>query len=190
MKNRAQIKEQLRKKYLTIRSSLSREESEGLSERIIQHVIRLPEFQQAETIHTYIPLAKNREVDTVGLLEHCFKEKKTVVVPKMEANGLMSHHKISSTDQLSENRWGILEPDHEDEISVSDINCIIVPMVAGDHQKNRIGYGKGYYDRFLGAVKTFHIGLTYNCTLAWKPLPVESFDQPMNRIITETGVIR
>lgn len=190
METRAQVKEQLRKKYLTIRSSLSREESESLSEQIIQHVINLPEFQQADTIHTYIPLIKNREVDTFGLLEHCFKEKKTIAVPKMEGNGLMSHHKISSAEQLSENQWGILEPDHEDELSISDIDCIIVPMVAGDHRKNRIGYGKGYYDRFLGAVKTFRIGLTYNCTLAWKSLPVESFDQPMDRIITETVVIR
>lgn len=183
-------KDELRKKYLSIRGSLSEQEVESKSEKIVQQLVSSDPFKKAETVHSYLPITKNREVNTLEFVEHCIAHGKTVVIPKVGADQQMSHHVLNSFEELKTNSWGVAEPIHPNPISVSEIDLVIVPMVCGDRYRNRIGYGKGFYDRFLSQTDAFKIGLLYNCTLTDQKIPVEDFDQKPDWLISEKEIIR
>lgn len=184
------IKDELRKKYLATRRSLSEQEVESKSEKIIQQLISTEPFKKAATVHSYLPIKKNREVNTLNFVEHCFENDKTVVIPKVEGDQQMSHHVLNSFEDLKTNKWGVAEPTRPNPVSITQIDLVIVPMVCGDRNRNRIGYGKGFYDRFLSQTDAFKIGLLYNCTLIDQKIPVEDFDQKPDWLITETEIIR
>lgn len=179
-------KEQLRNLFLRKRNDLSEKEAEEKSQKIIDRVLKTKEFQFAETIHSYVAIKKNREVDTGRFLEICLQMNKQVVVPKIIGEGQLNHFKIDCLDDLRENNWGVPEPVDGKEISVGELNLVIVPMVAGDRKKNRIGYGAGYYDRFLQRCSAPKIGLLFDCQLYDNALPVEDFDIPLDILITES----
>lgn len=183
-------KKELRGKYLSIRRSLTEQEVALKSEKIIQQLLASDPFQKAETVHSYLPIKNNREVNTLQLVQHCFDTGKIVVIPKVEDENKMSHHILNSFEDLITNKWGVQEPAQPNPISVSEIDLVIVPMVCGDHNRNRIGYGKGFYDRFLSQTDVSKIGLLYNCTLTNNLIPVEDFDQKPDWLITETQIIR
>ncbi|REL38214.1 5-formyltetrahydrofolate cyclo-ligase [Rhodohalobacter sp. SW132] len=185
----AEKKENIRRSFLHVRRSLSEVEHLELSIRIADQLFNQHAFQKADTVHTYVSMEEQREVSTTKIIETCFNMGKRVVVPKMKPNGKLSHHRIKSLDDLYTNEWGVKEPFKEDPVDVSELSLIIVPMAAADFSRNRIGYGKGYYDRFLKNSNSFSVGLCYNCTLSWSSLPVETFDEQPNQVITENKVI-
>lgn len=179
-------KEELRSHFLKKRNNLSGKEVEERSRHIIKRVLKTGEFQVAETIHSYVSIQKNREVDTFRFLETCLQMNKQVVVPKIVGEGQLNHFEIDSLDDLRENSWGVPEPVDGKEISVRELDLVIVPMVAGDRNKNRIGYGAGYYDRFLQSCSVPKMGLLFDCQLYDNTLPVENFDIPLDILITES----
>lgn len=189
MPNPAADKNKLRSVFLTIRRSMTLEEYNIGSEKITHQLFEQLQFKNADTVHTYVSLKNRREVATERIIEKAIELQKRVIVPKMGLNGQLSHHQIFGLDDLEPNKWGVFEPIADRPVKLSDISLIIVPMVGADFQRNRIGYGKGYYDRFLLNSNTFSIGLCFNCTLSWSNLPVEPFDQKPNQIITENKVI-
>lgn len=183
-------KRTIRKASLSVRNSLSVSEVKQKSAKITAQLIEQSYFVDSHTIHIYASIKKNREVFTDHLINASLKLGKKVVVPKMQKGGDLTHHAISSLDDLSVNCWGVPEPENTfQQVHPDELSLVIVPMVAADLRKNRIGYGKGYYDRFLMQTKARRTGLCYNCTLSWIPLPVDSNDQKMDQIITETKVI-
>lgn len=111
---------------------------------------------------------------------------KQVVVPKIMGDGKLEHFEINSLDELRENSLGVPEPLAGKKIFVDNLDLIVVPMVAGDRFKNRIGYGAGYYDRFLQNCPAPKIGLLFDCQLFDGTLPVEEFDIPLDILITES----
>ncbi len=179
-------KEELRNHFLKERKKLSDTEVETKSTEIIHRLLQLHAFQEADIVHSYVPIKKNHEVDTAQLIHHCFDTDKKIVVPKMLEQGKLQHLEIESFDDLKKNSWGIPEPDKGKEISVERLDLIVVPMVAGDRFKNRLGYGQGYYDRFLEKSDAIKIGLLFDCQLFEKKLPVEKFDVPLDILITES----
>lgn len=179
-------KEELRSHFLKKRNALSGTIANEKSQRIINRVLKTKEFQLANIIHSYASIQKKREVDTIRFLETCLQMNKQVVVPKMKEGGRLNHFAIDSLDDLSENSLGIPEPVNGREIPVGDLDLVIVPMVAGDRSKNRIGYGAGYYDRFLQSCSAPKIGLLFDCQLYDNTLPVENFDIPLDILITES----
>ncbi len=183
-------KDELRKKYLSIRSSLSEQEVETKSEKIIRQLLSSEPFKEAAIVHSYLPIKKNREVNTLDVVEHCFENDKIVVIPKVEADQQISHHVLNSFEELKTNNWGVAEPIRPKPVSVAEIDLVVVPMVCGDRNRSRIGYGKGFYDRFLSQTDAFKIGLLYNCTLTDEKIPVEDFDQKPDWLITEKEIIR
>lgn len=189
MSDFSEKKEELRCHFLEERQKLSESEVQIKSQLIVDRLLDLSFFKDAEIVHSYVPITKNNEVDTTRLIEHCLESKKRLVVPKMLADGELKHLEIGSFNDLHENNFGVPEPDHGDEISIECLDLIVVPMVAGDHFKNRIGYGKGYYDRFLDKSSAFTIGLLFDCQLSGKELPVEEFDIPLDTLITESQQI-
>lgn len=184
-----QSKQNLRKYYLSLRKSLSGSFVEEASLSIGKKLLNIEQFKKSEVIHCYVSIPANNEVDTDSIIHHCFRFGKKVILPKVADNGGLTHHPVVSLQHLKPNGWGVPEPETSEEWPTDQIDCIIVPMVAGDRMRNRIGYGKGYYDKFLANVKCFKIGILYDCQLYPKTLPVETFDVKMDIMITEKEVI-
>ncbi|MDZ7719171.1 MAG: 5-formyltetrahydrofolate cyclo-ligase [Balneolaceae bacterium] len=183
-------KEEIRHNFLKKRQNLSSQEVEKKSEQIIKQLLRLKTFRDANVIHSYVSIEKNREVNTKKFIQSSLDMGKQVVVPKIAGEGELQHFKINSLDELRENSLGVPEPSGGREIPIRDLDLIIVPMVAGDLNKNRIGYGAGYYDRFLQNCTAAKVGLLYDCQLYADSLPVEEFDIPLDILITESREIK
>lgn len=184
MTSLAEKKLESRQHHQVIRESLQPDEWRNKSQTIIHRLMSTETFKSSEAVHTYVSMERKREVNTIDFILSCLDAGKEVIVPRIKSKGELMHHKIRSIDALSQNKWGVYEPTRDNEVKLPERLLVIVPMVAGDFQLSRLGYGKGYYDRFLGSVKTTKVGLCFNCNLSWAPLPVESFDIKMDRIIT------
>lgn len=114
---------------------------------------------------------------------------KKVVVPVTNfVDGTLKHVLLSSFDILQENKWGVLEPTSGERVSTEQLELVIVPMVGGDEEGNRMGYGEGFYDRFLSNVSCPKIGLLFEQNVI-DALPVADYDIPLDKIITEQRVI-
>jgi|AntRauTorcE11898_2_1112593.scaffolds.fasta_scaffold05312_4 5-formyltetrahydrofolate cyclo-ligase len=180
----AEQKSSIREHHHAIRRSLRLKEWKKMSAQIVKRTMATKEFKSTNTIHTYVSMEKNREVNTIDIINTCIARGKEVIVPRMKSEGELTHHKITSIDKLIRNKWGVYEPPGDDEVELSDGILVVVPMVAADFKCNRLGYGKGYYDRFLAGINATKIGLCFNGNLSWDPLPVGTFDIKMDKIIT------
>lgn len=188
MKKAAQ-KEKLRKELTERRKSLSNEDCKEKSAFILSSLKTQKEFIEAETVHCYISMSQNKEVDTFELINSMFLKMKRVVVPVVQKeNNSLKHVELVNFNQLEENSWGVLEPVNGIEVPVNELDFIIVPMLGGDRNKNRIGYGKGFYDRFLSQANCPNIGLLFEDCLV-DEIPVEAFDVPLDKLITEEKII-
>ena len=173
------------------RRSLSNFELEEKSDTILNTLFNLSEYQQAECIHCYLSIKKNGEVTTDSIIQNALDNEKKVIVPRVEKGNQLSHHQITGFSQLEENKWGVREPTDNNPADPEAADIIIVPMTGGDRQKNRLGYGKGYYDQFLSGVSSpLKIGLLFDCTLYTSTIPVEDFDIQLDMLITESEIIR
>lgn len=183
-------KSELRKELREMRKSISKGDYETWSANIRDTLIHQPEFKKARTVNCYVSMNSRKEVDTHALIKRMFELGKEVAVPVTNFDdGTLSHFIIDSFYDLEENKWGVMEPQDGEAISVSDFDLVIVPMVGADEEGNRIGYGKGFYDRFLQRVDCPKIGLTFEQNIV-EELPVEPFDIPMDKIITENRIIQ
>lgn len=181
----------LRKRYLAARKELTPNEVYSKSRFIFSNLINTEVYKKAETVHCYVSINRQNEAETRNLIQFMLGEGKVVVVPKMEVNGKLSHYKIRDLEELNENRWGVAEPDGDNSrrADVIEFDLIIVPMVAGDKQKNRLGYGKGYYDRFLSGLNTTKAGLLFDLQLCETKLPTDKYDVKMDMLITESAIL-
>jgi len=182
-------KSQIRQHHHTLRRSLQEKEWRELSSEVIKRLISTEEFKAAGFVHTYVSMAKNREVYTFDLIQTCFDRGKQVIVPRMTQDGKLTHHKITSAKLLSKNEWGVFEPSAENQVDLPDRLLVVVPMVSADFNRNRLGYGKGYYDRFLNGKSSIKFGLCFNFNLSWTTLPSDSFDVKMDKVISDKFII-
>ena len=149
-------KQILRNKYKEIRKNiLNKEEYDQV---IFNKVINLEEYKQSDLILIYVSLKD--EVDTIKLIEYSLEKGKKVAVPKCEGNYMIFYY-ISSLEDLERGNFEILEPKIKEEVSDFNNSICIIPGVLFDKQNNRIGYGRGFYDRFLEKYTGIKIGLTY-----------------------------
>mgnify|MGYP006303390527 CR=1 FL=1 len=184
-----QQKEKFRSKLLEQRESISATEYFGASAAIIERLKDQPEFQSAKTVHSYVSMNKRREVETQELIIEMLSKGKQIVVPVTNIDEhTLNHVHLTSFKDLETNKWGVLEPKSGTEISPSALDLVIIPMVAADEYCNRMGYGKGFYDRFLKQVHAPKIGLIFEQNVV-DELPTEEFDIPMDKIITEIRTI-
>ncbi len=182
-------KEALRTRLLRQRRSIPEPEYYGASADIIERLKDLEEYQQAKTIHCYVSMNKRHEVETQVLIKEMLSKGKKVVVPKTNmGDGTLSNFRLHSFDDLEENKWGVLETENGEEVKAEELDLVIVPMVGGDENGNRIGYGRGFYDRFLRNLECPKIGLLFEDNVL-KKIPTEKFDVPLDKIITEKRII-
>lgn len=179
-------KNRLRKKYRSIRKSIPPEQKQMLEKRILDRILSLYQYRDAKTILTYV--SKEEETDTLMLINRALKDGKRVAVPKcIDGTCLMDFYYITGTDQLEKSSFGVLEPKTdfcEKMIDGFDESICIVPGMAFDSSGFRLGYGKGYYDRFLSGYNGVTIGIAFSECVSWR-LPKGRYDKPVQLLITD-----
>jgi len=185
-------KRSVQKKYLHIRSGMDILERTKKSERIAGHLYQMPEYKSCGELLIY--LNAGSEAITEGIIEKAVSDGKTVAVPVITdaAAKTMVFVKILSTNNFVKNRHGILEPEYDaaDEVKCGANSLIVAPGVCFTKTGGRIGFGGGYYDRYL--TKNSYLcaaGLCFGAQLA-DSLPQEEHDVSMDYLITENGIIK
>ena len=182
-------KKDIRESIRIQRDALSSREMKRRASMIFANLLVLPAFFRSDVIHTYVS-SKNNEVDTHDLIRWMLKERKRVVVPISDtATKHMRHSEIFSLSELSVNSFGIYEPKLERNVKPEEIEVIIVPVLAVDRKGNRIGFGGGFYDRFLHDLQIPSVALAYDFQI-YNSIPVEKHDHPVSFIISENEIIR
>lgn len=180
-------KKEIRHKMRLRKKEVSAEEKERIGQEIAKKLFALPEFIEAKNISIYV--AYNGEVETIPIIEEAFRLGKSVSAPVVK-NGEMEFYRYTSVDQLKESQYGILEPDTSLGVMPSNDLLIIMPGVAFDEERNRIGYGGGYYDRYLTRNIGYQtIALAYDFQIC-EAFDADLFDQKPEIILTENRIIR
>ena len=177
-------KEELRKKYKNIRLNIK---DRQIKDKIIfDKLINNKHFLNSKMIATYVSFKD--EVDTLNIIKECFKLNIRVCVPVVLNNKIMEFYEIDSLNDLEvKNKLGILEPkiDNRNIVKLTNINLFIVPGLCFDKDKNRIGYGGGYYDRYLLNSNAYKIGIGYKEQLIDTSIPTNRTDIALDEIITD-----
>jgi 5-formyltetrahydrofolate cyclo-ligase len=180
-------KDELRRKIAVARDGISPEEAGRLSALIRRRVIEVPEVRSATCVFIY--LSYLREVDTHALIEDLLRRKKTVAVPLITGEGVMEAHRIAGLEDLSPGKFGILAP-RAMAPCPGPLEVVIAPGIAFTARGDRLGRGKGFYDRFLAAhAGSFAIGLGYEVQIV-EEIPITPTDHRMDMVITEKRTIR
>jgi len=184
-------KTELRKSMEAKRNSLLPEDRAVRSMEIAKSLTGLKAYQKAAMVFIYASFRS--EVSTYSMMENALNSGKRVAVPVCIAKSkIMLPCEITSLNDLVPGTWGIPEPalNKRRVIDSSEIDMVIVPGISFDRCYNRLGYGAGYYDRFLPSLRTdaVKIGICYDFQLV-DCLPAEEFDIPMDGIITESTVL-
>lgn len=159
------------------------------SARIIDSLLADPDFLNAKTIG--VTVSSFPEVDTVRLIEICWQQGKTVAIPKCSpVNRSMAFYSIESFDQLETVYMSLKEPIVEESefVSPEKIDFMIVPGVVFSRDGYRIGFGGGYYDRYLSNFPGVAKSLAFSLQIA-DSIPVEEHDVPVEGIHTEKAYI-
>ncbi|PGZ98781.1 5-formyltetrahydrofolate cyclo-ligase [Bacillus pseudomycoides] len=182
-------KKRLRKEILQRMNALSEEQYTTLSEKIVDSLYKQQEWIAAQTIG--ITLSMEREVNTYAIIEKAWEEGKAIVVPKCNRETrTMTFRQITNFEQLETVYMNLREPDPSitDEVSAEEIDLLLVPGVAFTRKGERVGYGGGYYDRYLVNYKGKTLSLVFDFQIV-SHIPVEPFDKAVQKIITEKETI-
>ena len=171
---------QRKKKYLTVKK---------FNFNLIFKLIRRHFHKKKIIIAGYYP--SNYEVDILNFLEEASKKKFKIVLPVIKSSNKMSFKSWIFKEPLYVSKFGILEPNNSGKEIIPDL--IMVPLVAFDRKLNRIGYGKGYYDRSLQKIskikkKTITLGIAYSFQQC-ATIPTNKYDFKLNYVFTEQGII-
>lgn len=186
--NRNKSKNKVRREYLDRRSNLSSCEVASLSSEIEKRLFSLDIWEKSSSIFVYVDF--NNEVITRNIILEGLKSRKEVCVPICNASDYsMEFYKISSLEELSLSFYGILEPSpvKENLCMPTENSLIIIPLVAFNEERQRIGYGKGFYDRYFSRFNLgYKIGLAYSFQkLCGSQNFFDEFDVPLDCILTE-----
>lgn len=187
-------KDELRKEMLERRRTLSSGEIVAISQNVAERFFAEIDLETVGRLHTFIRIAKFNEIDTSMIYMRLWRDRPQIATyaPQIDhETGRMQSVEFDEHTPLMTGRWGIREPAEGEMISPSEVDLVIVPMLGFDHLGHRIGYGKGFYDRFLKQTRLdcLKVGLCH-----WPPLdaPIETHeaDVPLDIIITPNGVFR
>ena len=179
------MKNQLKESILEKRNSLSKEEITERSKQIENNLFNLEQYKKSKTIMFFVSF--NSEVNTHEMIKDALKIK-TIAVPKVVGHEI-EPSVIIDFDNLVSAKFGILEPIELMKIAYKNIDLVLVPGIAFDKQGHRIGYGFGYYDKFLKKVpKAIKIGLAFDFQIVDK-VPREEHDVAVDLIVTEKRVV-
>lgn len=172
------MKKLLRSKYKEIRRSII--DKEDRDNIIFNRVINNTKVIDADTLLIYV--SNEEEVDTINIIKY-FINKKKIGVPRID-NGIMNFYSINSLDELMEGYFGILEPTSNNKIEDFNNTVSITPGICFSYDLYRIGYGKGFYDKFYSNHNVYKIGLCYTECLIDK-IDNDKYDIKVDEIITD-----
>lgn len=190
VKNIKEIKTGLRLKYRSLRENLTEGEKLRLDAEIQSRLLSLREYSQADTVFTYI--SKELEVDTQAIIQAAWANQKRVAVPRcIPGTRDMEFYYIRSWQDVERASFGIMEPvpGRCERVREESRGLCLVPGFSFDVQGFRLGYGGGYYDRFLSRFGGFTVGICYSFCVQWN-LPHGYYDRSVDLLVTEKYVRR
>lgn len=183
-------KQRLREERLAAREALSEQERSVLDDRITQKLLATSEYAEATTVLTYVSVSS--EVSTRMFIECALRDGKTVAVPRCLPGHCLEFVAIASVEQLVSAPFNLLEPSKDlsalTENHMNNSICI-VPALLVDTKGYRLGYGAGFYDRFLSTYPGKKICLAYQQNLSRTMLPHTALDVAVDMVITESEVL-
>lgn len=183
-----EVKNNLRRECKDFRRKIPFRDKAEWDEKIYQSVVNLPEYQNADLVLTYV--STPIEVATFRLIAAAWAAGKTVAVPRcVEGEVAMEFFQIRSMSDLESGTFSVLEPNPArcKKLSAFPDSICVIPGLSFDKEGYRLGYGKGYYDRFLNQYRGFRIGICYEACIKSR-LPHGRFDVPVHVLITESTV--
>lgn len=178
------LKSELRKVYKQKRNTLTEVEKQQLQESIYHQVFEL-NTDEIKNVHLFLSMRKFNEIDTLPIINFFREKGKRIIVSRCNfEDDTLSHFYFEKDTQLELNKFGVPEPVNAKEASVKDIDLVFVPMLISDEKKYRVGYGKGFYDRFLSECRkdTQTIGLNFFPPIK-KIEDTHEFDIPLDILI-------
>jgi len=184
-----QRKRSIRRDVIERRDALSSEERAARSVRIADRALELPEIDRATTVMAFWSFGS--EVETAPLLERLHAAGKRVVLPRVEGEDVVAVV-YETGDEVLAASFGAMEPTGSVTVEPGDVDVVVTPGVAFDREGSRIGYGGGFYDRFLPRTRAdvAAIAIAFGLQVVDEPLPRGGFDRPVDAIVTEDEVIR
>lgn len=177
-------KEEQRKYYLQQRNNFSQKEIRNLNERLTQEIFNFIKASKVSSVFLFLPIKERNEFDTFPLINLLWHAGVKVAVPVSDfKNHEMRLAVFNVGTELVEKKYGILEPAKAEFIHSGDIELALVPLLIADKKNNRLGYGGGFYDRFLSQNKhIYKLGVSY-----FKPVHeiagLEDHDVPLDKVI-------
>ena len=159
-------KAELRQKYLSQQKAISQKDRATKSNAISDLFVETVELARINTLHLFLPIERFNEVDTRFIVARLWEEYPEIqtLLPRvdLETNEITSR-KFTAETKLEKNAWDIDEPSHDETVEAEEIDIVLVPGLCFDLEGHRVGYGKGFYDRFLKTCRTdcAKIGLSY-----------------------------
>lgn len=185
-------KKDWREKISSMKAKLSEKMREEESRGIHKRLFALPMWTESTHITMYHSVDK--EVDTLELIKKGWEDGKKIYLPKCDSSKKkLNFYRIDSFDQLEVVYYGIPEPKPNEcqELNIAELDVMIVPGLVFDLQGYRVGYGGGYYDRFLGSLsrKISTLSLAFPFQVSKEELPREGYDIPVDFLVTsEQGI--
>ena len=177
---------EMREKYLAVRDAFPPEQKEAFDSKILRRLTASITYRHSTDILLYASV--RNEVDTWPIFEAAIKDGKRVAFPCCMSDNTMVFRYVTDRNMLSERTFGILEPHPEcEECTPTNFSLLIVPGLVFDKNGYRIGYGKGFYDRYLSTFGGVSIGLVYS-KLLLPEVPRGRYDRHVDVIISEKGV--
>ncbi|MCX7929151.1 MAG: 5-formyltetrahydrofolate cyclo-ligase [Chlorobi bacterium] len=184
-------KAEVRAAKLAQRNALNATMRREYSLAIAEHLWAQPEYIRSSAIHVYLPI--RGEVDTQPIIERAWQENKHVLVPLVvQGDSDLRHSYYCPGMTLIPGIYSIPQPaspellDNDALLALAPL--VLVPVVAFDQHLHRLGYGKGYYDRFLTQLSFVRFGLAY--AFQYGDFPTDEHDVPLDAVITELGIAR
>ena len=186
-----QDKSVLRKQYKQIRNQLTIQQVIENSEKIATSLFETTFWKNSTVIMLY--LSFQNEVITDSIYRQGWQEGKTMLTPICSPqDGIMTMNKVASFSQLEQNRYGIRElpTSLQQIVPPEQIDLCLIPGIAFDRYGNRLGFGSGYYDRYLAKISPAvpRIALAHSCQIYNGILPTDQYDLPMHYMLTEKGL--
>jgi len=181
-------KAELRRQNLARQQSLPLPLAESLSQDIADRLFEAFDWSGLRTVHCFLPIAKNREINTwliIRRLQRDFPQVR-IAVPQTNARTFtLTNYQLTPDTVLQQTRWGVPEPRDGEIIPAEVIDCVLLPLLAYDQRGYRVGYGKGFYDRFLIHCRpdVIRIGLSY-FDPETQIADISPFDVPLHHCLT------
>jgi 5-formyltetrahydrofolate cyclo-ligase len=180
-------KRAVRARVLGRRDEIDPEERSRRGERIVRRFLSLPETEAAGTVMAF--WAFGSEVPTDALISRLVERGVTVALPRIVGDHL-EPRTWRPGEPVTQTHFGAREPQGGRVVQPREIDVVAVPGVAFDRAGGRVGYGGGFYDRFLPSTRALRAAIAFDAQLEEEPLPGAGFDLPVDVIVTESGTIR